>query len=128
MTAIKETKPSVKVIGIEPDTANDTYLSLKNNQITAIPKTTTIADGLRTSKPGSLTFPILQKYIDDLVLVTEKEIKAAQIYVLERMKQVIEPSSAVTVAAMMFDKLGLRNKRVVCVISGGNVDVRKWRI
>lgn len=128
LTAIKETRPSIKVIGIEPDTANDTYLSLKNNQITSISPTKTIADGLRTSQPGSMTFPILQKYIDDLVLVTEEEIKAAQLFVLERMKQVIEPSSAVTVAAMMFDKLGIRDKRVVCVISGGNVDVRKWRI
>ncbi|MFD1848695.1 threonine ammonia-lyase [Oceanobacillus bengalensis] len=125
LTAIKETKPSIKVIGVEPETANDTYLSLRNNRITSIPTTTTIADGLRTSQPGSLTFPILQMYLDDLILVSEKEIKEAQIYILEKTKQLIEPSSAVTVAAAMYDKLGVRDKNVVCIISGGNVDVRK---
>ncbi|MRG88116.1 threonine ammonia-lyase [Salinibacillus xinjiangensis] len=125
LTAIKQTKPKVKVIGVEPETANDTYLSLKNKKITAIPGTTTIADGLRTSQPGSMTFPVLQKFLDDLVLVSEEEIKRAQFLVMERMKQLIEPSSAVTVAAAMNGKLGVQNKNVVCVLSGGNVDIGK---
>lgn len=127
LTAIKQKKPKVKVIGVEPETANDTYLSLKNGKITAIPATTTIADGLRTSQPGNLTFPIVQKYLDDLILVTEEEIKEAQYFVLERMKQLIEPSSAVTVAAAMNRKSGVQGKNIVCVLSGGNVDLSNFR-
>ena len=125
LTAIKETKPHVKVIGVEPEIAKDTYLSLEKGTITSIPDTRTIADGLRTSQPGDLTFPIVQNYLDDLVLVSEAEISHALFFIFERMKQVIEPSSAVAVAAAMFDKLGVRDKKVACVISGGNVDVMK---
>ncbi len=123
LTAIKETKPTVKVIGVEPDTANDTLLSLQHNKIMSIPASTTIADGLRTTQPGNMTFPVVQKYLDDLVLVSDEEIRMAQKFVLERMKQLIEPSSAVTVAAAMENKLGINNKNVICVLSGGNVDV-----
>lgn len=123
LVAIKESNPKVKVIGVEPETANDTFLSLKNDQITAISATNTIADGLRTSQPGDLTFPVLQRYLDDLVLVSEDEIKQAFSFVLERMKQMIEPSSATTVAAAMHGKIGPQSKKVVAVVSGGNVDV-----
>lgn len=124
LTAIKETKPSVQVIGVEPQLANDTYLSLKQNQRVSLPgSTATIADGLRTSQPGELTFPVLRKYVDDVVLVTEEEIRQAFCFVLERMKQVIEPSSATVIAAAMFEKTALRNKRIVTLISGGNVDL-----
>lgn len=125
LVAIKESNPAIKVIAVEPETANDTYLSLENNKITAIPPTTTIADGLRTSQPGDLTFPVLQKYLDDIVLVTEDEIRTAFSFVLERMKQMIEPSSATTIAAAMHGKVDLKGKRVVSLISGGNVDLEK---
>lgn len=125
LTAIKETNPAVKVYGVEPDSANDTFLSLQNNKITAIPATRTIADGLRTSQPGDLTFPVLQKYLDELVLVSEEEIRFAFSFVMERMKQLIEPSSAVAIAAMINGRLPLENKKVVTVVSGGNVDIGK---
>ncbi|WP_210367287.1 threonine/serine dehydratase [Bacillus sp. REN3] len=125
LTAIKETNPKIKVIGVEPEIANDTYLSLKNKEITAIPGTLTIADGLRTNQPGDLTFPVLMKYLDDLVLVSEEEIRLAFSFILERMKQLIEPSSATTVAAAMHNKLPFKDKKVVTVISGGNVDLAK---
>ena len=125
LTAIKETKPSVKVVGVEPESANDTLLSLQKGEIVGIPESKTIADGLRTSEPGTMTFPIVQKYVDDIVTVSEDEIRQALFFVLERMKQLIEPSSAVAVAAAMFGKLGVKDKNVVCVLSGGNVDVRK---
>lgn len=123
LTAIKETKPSVKVIGVEPELAKDTYLSLQNGKITSIGQTKTIADGLRTSQPGDLTFPIVKKYVDDIVLVSEDEIRQAMLFVMERMKQLIEPSSAVTIAAAMFGHLQVTNKKIVTVISGGNVDI-----
>ncbi|MBM7571180.1 threonine/serine dehydratase [Aquibacillus albus] len=124
LSAVKQLNPKVKVIGVEPETANDTYLSLQNKQITAIPPTLTIADGLRTSQPGDVTFPILLKHLDDLVLVSEEEIKAACRFVMERMKQVIEPSSAVSIAAVLSRKLAVQNKKVVAVVSGGNVDLK----
>lgn len=123
LTAIKETNPTVKVIGVEPELANDTYLSLQNRKITSIPATATIADGLRTNQPGDLTFPVLMKYLDDLVLVSEDEIRQAFSFVMERTKQLIEPSSATTMAAALFNKCNLQNKNIVTVISGGNVDL-----
>ncbi|SFB02381.1 threonine dehydratase [Lentibacillus halodurans] len=119
-TAIKESKPGIKVIGVEPEQANDTSLSIKRDEITAIDHIDTIADGLRTSQPGALTFPVIQKYVDDIVLVTEDEIKEAFVFVLERMKQLIEPSAAVAVAAAMTNKAGLYGRNVCSVISGGN--------
>ncbi|MEJ8545560.1 threonine ammonia-lyase [Brevibacillus borstelensis] len=123
LTAVKETRPKVRVIGVEPAMANDTWLSLKQQSIVSIPGSKTIADGLRTTQPGDLTFPVLMKYLDDLVLVSEEEIRQALRFVLERMKQMIEPSSATTVAAAMFGKPPFSGKKVVAVISGGNVDV-----
>lgn len=124
LTAIKETKPDIQVIGVEPEIAKDTYLSFKSGERTSIQETTTIADGLRTSEPGEMTFPIIQKYIDDIVLVSEDGIRKALFLVLERTKQLIEPSSAVTVAAAMFKNLQVRHKNIACVMSGGNVDLR----
>lgn len=124
LTAIKEINPAIKIIGVEPELANDTYLSLQNKKITSIPATHTIADGLRTNQPGDLTFPVLSKYLDDLVLVSEEEIRMAFSFVLERMKQLIEPSSATTVAAALYNKLNMQGKNVVTLISGGNVDIQ----
>lgn len=125
LTAVKQTIPHVKIIGVEPDAANDTHLSLQTGTITAIPPTLTIADGLRTSQPGDLTFPIVNKYLDDLVLVTEDEIKEALQFLLERTKQIVEPSSAVTIAAILSGKLNVKGKRIVAVLSGGNVDLHQ---
>ena len=125
LTAIKEINPKIKVIGVEPELANDTYLSLQNNKITTIPASMTIADGLRTNQPGDLTFPILMNYLDDLVLVSEDEIRQSFSFVMERTKQLIETSSATTIAAAMFNKLNIQGKNIVAVISGGNVDIDK---
>ncbi|WP_144463348.1 threonine ammonia-lyase [Siminovitchia fortis] len=119
-TAIKESNPGIRVIGVEPAIANDTYLSFKQGKRFNIGGSITIADGLRTSIPGELTFPVVQRYVDDIVLVDEESIKKAFIYVLTRMKQVIEPSGAVSVAGAMKRNPG--SKRIVALISGGNVD------
>ncbi|WKA51377.1 threonine/serine dehydratase [Planococcus liqunii] len=125
LTAVKETNPAIRVVGVEPETANDTYLSLANKQITAISGTTTIADGLRTSQPGQLTFPILQEFLDDLVLVTEDEIKEAFQFTLERTKQLIEPSSATGIAAVLSKKLEVEKNKIAVILSGGNVDLKQ---
>src|SRR5699024_9669976 len=123
MTSIKALRPEVKVIGVEPELANDTYLSLKANKHIQVDARKTIADGLRTTEPGKMTFPILQKHLDEIILVSESEIKEAFKFVLERTKQYIEPSSATTVAAVMNQKINITNKNVVCLISGGNLDL-----
>lgn len=125
LRAVKEVKPSVRVIGVEPAAANDTYLSVQAGEITPISQANTIADGLRASQPGDLTFPLIQKYIDDVVLVEEHEIREACAFMLERTKQLVEPSGAVTVAALLFNKIQIQNEKVVCVLSGGNADIRQ---
>lgn len=117
-TAIKELKPRVKVIGVEPALAADTYLSRQQGKMVSIGPTNTLADGLRASQPGSLTFPIIQRYVDDLVLVSEAEIRQAGRYLLERMKQAVEPSGAVSFAAAW-----RTGAKAVALISGGNLDL-----
>lgn len=124
-SAIKQTKPDVQVIGVEPEIANDTYLSFQEGSMMSIEETATIADGLRTNQPGDLTFPIVKEYVDEMVLVSEKEIKSALLFALERMKQVIEPSGVVALAGVMFDKLAVRDKNIICIASGGNMDIKK---
>jgi threonine dehydratase len=118
--AIKESNPRIRVVGVEPAIANDTYLSLLQGSHVNIGATRTIADGLRTSTPGEMTFPLIRRYVDEVVLVSEEEIKAAFSLVLSRMKQLIEPSGAVSVAAALANKD--QGKRIVAVVSGGNID------
>lgn len=114
-TAIKETNPRIRVIGVEPELANDTYLSRQAGSIVSIGATSTIADGLRTAQPGSLTFPVIQRYVDEIQLVSEAQIHAAVAYLRDRMKQVVEPSGAVSVAAAL-----RAGGRAVALVSGGN--------
>lgn len=118
-TAIKESRPGVSVVGVEPATANDTYLSRQSGARVAIGASSTIADGLRASQPGEMTFPIIQRYVDDLVLVQDDEILAAVRYMLREVRQVVEPSGAASVAAAL--KYG-GGRRAVALVSGGNVD------
>lgn len=117
-TAIKETNPRVRVVGVEPELANDTFLSRQRGEVVDIGANSTIADGLRTSRPGSLTFPVVQRYVDDLALVSEAEIRAASRYLLEKMKQAVEPSGAVSFAAAL-----RAGGRAIALVSGGNIDL-----
>ncbi|WP_033543584.1 threonine ammonia-lyase [Planococcus sp. CAU13] len=127
LTAVKAVKPEVRIIGVEPEAGNDTQLSLKSGKITAVSGNFSIADGLRTSQPGELTFPILQEHLDDLVLVTEEEIKSAMQFVIERTKQLIEPSAATAVAAVLAGRAGDQNQKIAIVLSGGNIDLLELR-
>ena len=101
------------------------WLSLQKNRIVEIEKIDTIADGLALKKPGEKPFGLVQKYVDDVVLVSEDEIKKAMIFLLERAKLLVEPSGAVTAAAILFNKTTIVNQKVVAILSGGNVDLDK---
>ena len=120
--AAKHLRPSIRIFGVEPEDANDTYLSLRAGQRVTIAPPRTIADGLRVTSPGELTFPIIQKHVEDVVLVTDDEIRAAMKFALLRMKMVVEPSGAVAAAAAMHGKLPRGLGRVGLIVSGGNVD------
>jgi threonine dehydratase len=121
--AARQLKPDIRVIGVEPASANDTYLSLAAGKRVEIPSSDTIADGLRSPAPGEITFPIIQRNVEAVVLVTDDEIRAAIRFMLERMKILVEPSGAVAAAAALFRKLPAGIGRVGLVLSGGNVDV-----
>ena len=99
-------RPQIRIFGVEPELANDTYLSFAVRQARERSiRSATIADGLRTPSPGELTFPILQKHLEQMLLVSEDEIRAAVRFLMMRLKIVVEPSGAVSAAAVMFKKL-----------------------
>ena len=97
--------------------------SLSEGRIKCLDKVSTLADGIAVKQPGEHTFELCNKYVDEIVTVTEDEICAAILFLLERHKLVAEGAGAVSVAAAMFSKLPLEGKKTVCVVSGGNVDV-----
>jgi threonine dehydratase len=121
--AAKVLKPSIRIFGVEPELANDTYLSLRAGERIGIAPPDTIADGLRSSKPGALTFPIIQRNVESILLVSEDEIRAAMRFLLTRMKILVEPSGAVAAAAVLFHKLPADVKRAGVILSGGNMDL-----
>ncbi len=122
-TIAKSMQPSIRIMGVEPEAGNDYWLSRTAGVPVEIDPPDTIADGLRTTKPGVHTFPIVQNLVDDILLVTDDEIRAAMRFLLTRMKIVVEPSGAVGVAALMRAKLPVRLRKIGVVLSGGNVDL-----
>ncbi|HEV8474268.1 MAG TPA: threonine/serine dehydratase [Methylomirabilota bacterium] len=115
--------PGMQVIGVETETANDTYLSLRQGTRVSIPPPPTIADGIRLTTPGALTFPILQTTLSEIVLVSDDEVRDAVRFLAQRAHVVVEPTGAVSAAAVLSGRLGLpRGSRVGVVLSGGNVD------
>jgi len=122
-TVAKSLVPSIAVIGVEADTANDTYLSLQKGERVTIPPPPTIADGIRVTSPGALTFPILRERLTGVSLVTDAEIVDAVRLLALRVRVVVEPTGAVGAAAVLGGKLPLpRGARVGVVLSGGNID------
>jgi threonine dehydratase len=122
-TAAKELNPQMRVIGVEPETANDTWLSRRAGRRVEIAPPATIADGLRSPQPGAITFPIVEKLVDDIVLVTDDEIRETMRFFLTRMKLVVEPSGATAATALLTGKIPNSARRVGVIISGGNVDL-----
>jgi threonine dehydratase len=121
--AAKGLKPDIRIFGVEPEDGNDTFLSFRSGERVEIPAPRTIADGLRATKPGALTFPIIQRNVEDIMTVTDDEIRATMAFCLARMKILVEPSGAVAAAAVLMGKLPKALGRVGIVISGGNVDL-----
>jgi threonine dehydratase len=121
--AAKHLRPGIRVIGVEPADANDTFLSLAAGKRVEVPPPETIADGLRSPAPGELTFPIIQRNVERVVVVTDSEILDAMRFLLARLKILVEPSGAVTGAAALAGKLPAGLGRTGLVLSGGNVDL-----
>jgi threonine dehydratase len=121
-TIAKAMHPKLRVFGAEPEGANDTFLSFISGERVAVAHPETIADGLRSPKPGELTFPIVKALAERIVLVTDDELRATVKFLLLNLKILVEPSGAAAAAAMLFRKLPEGIGRVGVVISGGNVD------
>jgi threonine dehydratase len=121
-TIAKDLNPAIRVFGAEPEGANDTYLSMKAGERVAVPHPDTIADGLRSPKPGALTFPVLQRLVEGVILVSDDELRATVKFLLLRLKILAEPSGAAAAAVVLFRKLPPEIRSVGVVISGGNVD------
>jgi len=113
-----------KVLGGEPKEADDAYRSLQSGKIETNLTTNTIADGLRTNL-GDINFPIIQEFVEKIILVTEEEIISAMKLIWERMKIIVEPSCAVPLAAIIKEKNAFQKKKIGIIISGGNVDLKK---
>ena len=121
--AIKQLNPNVKVYGVEAAGAASMKGSIQKGGVEALASVSTIADGIAVKQPGDLTFALCRQYVDEVVTVTEEEISAAILALMEKHKLVTEGAGAVAVAAVMFDKVDVKGKNAVCVLSGGNIDV-----
>ncbi len=121
--AVKQINPNCKVYGVQAAGAPSMVNALKVGTTAALPSVSTMADGIAVKQPGDLTFAMCQKYVDGVVTVTEDEIASAILKLIEKHKMVAEGAGAVSVAAAMYNKVDIKGKKTVCVISGGNVDV-----
>lgn len=121
--AIKHLNPNVKVYGVQAEGAASMYTSLKKGEVTALDTASTIADGIQVKEPGELTFKYVQQYVDEVVTVSDDEISTAILTLIEKQKMVAEGAGAAPLAAVMFGKVPVKGKKVVCVVSGGNIDV-----
>jgi threonine dehydratase len=122
-TIAKSINPGIRIFGVEPEVANDTALSIAAGERVAIPPPESIADGLRSPSPGVLTFPVMQRHMERVLLVSEAEIRATMRFVLERVKILVEPSGAAGLAAVLFGMLPVEIRSAGVVLSGGNVDL-----
>ena len=121
--AARNVNPNIRIFGAEPALANDTWRSLAAGRRVEIPPPDTIADGLRAQTPGEITFPILQRFVEAVFLVSEEEIKATMRFFLVRLKILVEPSGAVAAAAVLHRKLPAGVRSAGVILSGGNVDL-----
>lgn len=121
--AIKSLNPNIKVYGVQASGAPSMLNSVANKQIERLDEVSTIADGIAVKEPGQHTFEICNQYVDEIATVTDDEISTAILTLIEQQKLITEGAGAVSVAAALFDKFPIRGKKVVCLLSGGNIDV-----
>ena len=122
--AAKHLAPECRVIGVEPAAGDDATQSFMKKRLITIAVPDTIADGARTPSLGKLTFPIVLRYVDDMLTVTDAELTRAMFFLWERMKILVEPTGALAFTALLERKVGCKGLRVGIVVSGGNVDLR----
>ena len=126
-TAATALSPGIRIVGVEPAAGDDVRQSLAAGHRVTIPVPRTIADGQQTTSPGELTFPIVQRLVEDVVTVTDAEIVAAMVLAFERMKVVLEPSGASALAALLSGRIpGVAGRRVGVTLSGGNVGAARF--
>ena len=121
--AIKALRPEIKVYGVEAERAASMYQSRLAGKPVTLDRVATFADGIAVRRAGDLTFSLIEQYVDEIITVTEDEIATAILALIEKQKLIAEGAGAVSVAAAMFGKLPIHGKRVVCLVSGGNIDV-----
>lgn len=121
--AIKSLNPNCKVYGVQAAGAASMYKSVKEDKLLTLDAVSTFADGIAVKRPGDKTFELISNYVDEIATVSDDEIAAAILTLMEKQKLVSEGAGAVAVAAIMFNKFNLQGKKVVCVVSGGNIDV-----
>ncbi len=121
--AAKKLNPNVKVYGVQAAGAPSMFKSIKDGKIERLDSVSTIADGIAVKEPGENTFNYVNEFVDEIVTVTEDEIATAILTLIEQHKMIAEGAGAVSVAAAMFDKVDIKGKKVVCIVSGGNIDV-----
>lgn len=121
--ALKSLNPAIKVYGVQAQGAASMVTSLKEDEIVKLEEVGTIADGIKVKEPGVNTFDICKKYVDDIVTVSDDEVASAILALIEQHKLITEGAGAVSVAAVMFNKVPVKGKNVVCLLSGGNIDV-----
>ena len=119
----KQIRPSVKVYGVQVSGAPSMYNSVHKGEIECLPSVSTIADGIAVKQPGENTFSIVKDYVDEIALVSDDEVSSAILALIEKQKMIAEGAGAAAVAAVMFNKFDTKGKRVVAVVSGGNIDV-----
>lgn len=120
---IKNINPRCKVYGVQAKGAPSMVNALELHELHTLDKVSTVADGIAVKTPGSLTFELCEKYVDDIVTVEEDEIATAILTLIEQQKLIAEGAGAVSVAAAMFNKLPIENQNTACIVSGGNIDV-----
>ena len=120
---LKTLKPDIKIYGVQTEGAPSMVESLKTNNRIRLNSVSTIADGIAVKEPGINTFDMCQKYVDEIVTVSDDEVASAILTLIEQQKLVAEGAGAVSVAAAMYNKVPIEGKKVVCIVSGGNIDV-----
>ena len=120
---VKQIWPSIKVYGVQSAGAPSMYNAVNSGKLESLPSVSTIADGIAVKRPGDNTFELVSKYVDEIAVVSDDEVASAILALMEKQKMIAEGAGAVSVAAVMFDKFKLAGKRVVAVVSGGNIDV-----